>query len=228
MSNPRNELTVYTRTIKDDLYLNGTLMLSYTIEYPQFDSQRCGKQLDVVNRYYKLQALELNRYYRNTLYPMAVEQYQQALEEDFPFNGFGAQQNFTVTYNRDCVLSLYIDRYAYTGGAHGNTVRTSDTWCVRKGSRVTLDQLFPKGFDYRSYILPLIVEQIEEQIKNDEVYYFDNYPENVDQYFDPTSFYLTDRGATVYFQLYEIAPYAAGFREFLIPFSQGGLHPPVC
>ena len=222
-------LTVDTRTIKDDLYRNGTLMLSYTIEYPYFTTQRCAGQLDVMNRFYKMQALELNRYYRNTLFPMAVEQYQQSLKEDFPFNGFGAQQNFTVTYNQACVLSLYMDRYEYTGGAHGNTVRSSDTWCVRRARRVTLDQLFPQGFDYRSYIIQNVLAQIQEQMgSDDEVYYFENYAENVEQYFDPASFYLTEQGLVVYFQLYEIAPYAAGFREFLIPYSPDGPNPPNC
>ena len=33
-------------------------------------------------------------------------------------------------------------------------------------------------------------------------------------------YYLHDTGLTIYFQQYAIAPYAAGFQEYTIPFSQ--------
>ena len=40
--------------------------------------------------------------------------------------------------------------------------------------------------------------------------------------FHPGNFFLVPDGIIIYYQQYDIAPYAAGIPEFLIPFSQHG------
>ncbi|HCF50858.1 MAG TPA: DUF3298/DUF4163 domain-containing protein, partial [Syntrophomonas sp.] len=69
---------------------------------------------------------------------------------------------------------------------------------------------------YKTYIKKKIIEQIRE---NPDIY-FDNYEELVEQTFNINSFYCTSQGVVVYFQQYDIAPYASGIREFLLPYNK--------
>lgn len=214
-----------TKTIQEDLFYKGELMLNYVINYPQFSSNQFPGAIGAMNQYYYMRALELKRYYRNNLYNQAVEQFRFAQQNGYPFNMFGAQTAFTVTYNQNCYVSLYTDQYEYTGGAHGITTRVADTWDLRKGYRIQLSQLFPGGFDYAAYLTDAIIAQIRQQIESGEADYFENYQELAVEYFNPGNFYLTPQGLVIYYDLYAIAPYAAGIREFTIPYSDVVLQP---
>ena len=114
--------------------------------------------------------------------------------------------NYTITYNQDCTLSLYYDRYEFLGGAHGNTLRCSDTWHIPTGCRIMLWQLFPRSVNSRAYVIRRVNQQIAAQIQAGDNDYFDDYTANVAKHFDPDSFYAAPHGLVVYFQQYEIAP----------------------
>jgi hypothetical protein len=58
--------------------------------------------------------------------------------------------------------------------------------------------------------------------------YFENYSQLVNETFKANNYYLTKDGVVIYFQQYDIAPYAAGLPTFLIPYSQAGPVPPKC
>ena len=102
-----------------------------------------------------------------------------------------------------------------TGGAHGNTVRASDTWNLNVSRRLRLSGLFCRPDDYQELIFPKIREQIAE---NPEIY-FDNYEQLIVENFQESNFYTTSEGIVIYYQQYDIAPYSSGIREFLIPYS---------
>jgi hypothetical protein len=52
--------------------------------------------------------------------------------------------------------------------------------------------------------------------------YFENYAELVNENFKPSHFYLSKDGVVIYFQQYDIAPYATGMPSFTIPYGPGG------
>jgi hypothetical protein len=119
-------ITAKKKILKNDLKWNGVTLLSYKIEYPEFHSVRFPRCLPVVNRFYRNKALEYKRYCETDLFSMAVEQYKDDIKNDFPVRVFEAVQACEVTCLCSCIISLYLDRYQYTGGAHGNTIRQSD------------------------------------------------------------------------------------------------------
>jgi len=135
---------------------------------------------------------------------------------------------FETTYNQDCTVSTYLDRYEYTGGAHGSTIRSSGTFDTQSGRKRTLSSFFARPAGYRAYITERVLGQIEKSIKSGENIYFENYRELVLKTFNPESFYLRPEGIVVYFQQYDIAPYASGIREFLIPFDDKAVLRPRC
>lgn len=204
-----------TIALKDSLKYAGKVLLTYKIEYPQFSSLKYEGCVKRVNRFYARKALELKRYCETKLFGEAVTQYKDDIANNYPVRVFDVVQVFEVTYMRGCALSLYTDRYEYTGGAHGITPRTSQTWNLQKCGTISLPRLVPCPPDYKTYIL----SHVEAQIRQEPQLYFEKYGELIAKTFDKNSFYCTTEGIVVYYQQYDIAPYASGIREFLIPYG---------
>ena len=159
---------------------------------------------------------------------MAVREYEYSVSNGFPVRAFEAQMDYSVTYLPDCALSLYFDRYQFTGGAHGSTVRDSQTWSLRTGRRTTLRQLFPYSLNYREFLINTINRQIAVQIQEGNNVYFENYEQLTAETFNPESFYLTPDGLAIYYQQYDIAPYSSGIPVFIISYEEGRIVPPSC
>lgn len=212
----KKSTTFNTMVISEEMKYDDVTVLNYRIEYPEFVSDNYKKSIRAVNQFYKGEALALQNNFRTKLYRMAVEQYLNDIKNGFPVHVFEALQTFEVTYNKACIISLYFDNYRYTGGAHGLTVRTSQTWNLKTGKMLKLRELYKCSDNYKSYIKKKIIEQIRE---NPDIY-FVNYEELMEQTFDVNNFYCTPQGVVVYFQQYDIAPYASGIREFLLPYNR--------
>lgn len=129
-------------------------------------------------------------------------------------------QTYTITYQSDYYLSLYLDQYVFTGGAHGNTTRYSDTWSLCSGNRVPLHAFYPSDPDYKQTVIANIDNQIAEQNYNsqDPSVYNETYTQDVCCAFNENNFYMTPDSLVIYFQQYDIAPYSSGIPQFFIPF----------
>ena len=219
---------VKNNILQDEMYYKNTLVLSYKIEYPQFISVSFQKALIRINEIYKMKALAYQNYCRKNLYNQAVALYEDSVANGFPIRAFDSVVAYEVTYNMDCTLSLYFDKYEFMGGAHGNTIRSSDTWNLQNGRRIMLSQMFARSVHYKAYIMQEINNQIAKTIANGENIYFEDYEKNVAEYFNPESFYLTQAGVIIYYQQYEIAPYSTGIPEFTIPYTKGIVRHPRC
>jgi hypothetical protein len=208
-------VTVNTLVLKDDLKYNDVVLLTYKIEYPEFKSFMYQMALAMINKYYKTKALEYQNYLINELFPMAVEQYKNSIENNYPIRTYEALVIYKLTYNSNCIISLYSDKYEFTGGAHGSTIRTSQTWNLQKYAQIELSELFGCSLNYKEYIFNQVIRQIQE---NPDIY-FENYKELVVKNFNENNFYCTPNGIVIYYQQYDIAPYSSGIREFLIPYT---------
>lgn len=216
-----NTVTVRTKVLQDELKMEGVTVLTYKIEYPVFQASRYQLCLAVVNNYYKTRALEYQNYVKQELYPQAIEQYENAVANGFPVIAYEVLTQSRLTYNHACVISLYTDKYEFTGGAHGNTVRSSQTWNLQGCRRLRLGELFGCGLNPKQYILEFAKKQVE---KEPDIY-FENYEELLKENFNEKNFYCTQRGIVFYYQQYDIAPYSSGIREFLIPYTKCVFNP---
>lgn len=207
---------IKTRTLEDILTYKNTVILTYKLEYAEIISSDCENGKNIFNNYNKKKACELENYILNVLYPQAVELYEYNVANGYPIMVYEIDLVYTVTYNENCIVSLYYDEYQFTGGAHGNTIRTSQTWDLNTGNMLDLCYFFPNNPNYIVYILQNINTQMKEQIDSGQNYYFDNYCELVLETFKQENYYLTNEGIVIYFQQYDIAPYSSGILEFLI------------
>ncbi len=201
--------------LQDALSFDGVTLLTYEIEYPAFRSFRYRAYMPKINRYYRKRAAHFQRYCRKVLFPMAVKQYQNDLANGFPIRAYEAMQVFEVTYRKNCIVSLYFDQYQYTGGAHGKTTRSSETWNLETCRQLDLNRVVFCPPDMKTFILA----EVEAQIKREPELYFEDYPTLIWETFNSNQFYSTPEGLVVYYQQYDIAPYASGIRTFLIPYS---------
>ncbi|MDQ0149951.1 DUF3298 and DUF4163 domain-containing protein [Eubacterium multiforme] len=122
---------------------------------------------------------------------------------------------YYLTKEGNNILSFYIDYYQFTGGAHGITMRKAYSVDKNSGKNLKLNELFKKGYNYKQ----IIDEEIRKEINKNKENYFDN-GSSFKGIEDNTKFYINDDNLVIYYEQYEIAPYAAGLPEFNISLNK--------
>ncbi|ERI07822.1 WG repeat-containing protein [Aneurinibacillus aneurinilyticus] len=129
------------------------------------------------------------------------------------YNYFG---DFDIPFFRKYLLVFKLAAYNYPfGAAHGMPTEIYPHIDVVSGRFYELKDLFRRDANYVAVLSAII----EKQIKTNEKYSYvwqDQYKGiKPDQ-----PFYVDDDALYIYFYPYEIAPYAAGFPTFRIPYSE--------
>lgn len=117
-----------------------------------------------------------------------------------------------VLTNENGILSIGLDIYEYSGGAHGNYWSQFYNFDLLRGKEVELKDFFKEDVNY----LELIYKNIFEQIKENEVWNV-----NLKEYFykdkvEPI-FFIRDGKIYAYFSVYALGSYADGEHIFEIP-----------
>lgn len=124
--------------------------------------------------------------------------------------------DFDVTFFKKNLLVIEIHGYDYPfGAAHGMPVKKYAHINLQTGSMFNLQDLFKSGTPY----VKSISEMIGNQIKSNPEYSY-VFPNSYKGIQAKQPFFISDKGLNIYFSPYEIAPYAAGFPTFTIPFEE--------
>jgi len=115
---------------------------------------------------------------------------------------------YEIKTNERGILSIALTNYAFSGGAHGLTIMKSLTFDVETGKLYSLKDLFKDGSNY----VDVLSEIIEEQIKERDIPIIMEF----DKIRPDQDFYIADKALVIYFQLYDLEPYAYGFPQFPI------------
>lgn len=204
---------LFNQSQKDYEFKN-QMVLTSSLKNFRIDLQNSPFVKGVINRLLLMQENNFLNYNKNVLYPQSVKDFL-ASTNNRPFNPYASALNYEVTYNENCFLSFYYDTYIFTGGAHGNTTRKSNTFSLLTAKPIRLDYFFNRQ-NYKQYVLTEILRQAKINQSQEGGFYFDDYEKLIAKYFNPNNFYLTTEGVVIYFNQYEIAPYAVGIPEFLI------------
>ncbi|MFA5676208.1 MAG: DUF3298 and DUF4163 domain-containing protein [Christensenellales bacterium] len=213
-----HDMLISLHDTEDELFFGKTKVLKFSLQYPLFSSARFGKAANALNGCHKNRADICRRQIRQALYIRAVRDLKNS-SGDVPFRPYEAVITCTVTYNQCCFVSLYFDTYRYMGGAHGSTLRSSETWDLNNVRRVAMARFFPPAAPYKTIIIGKIAAQIMSSIEKGSGAYFDDYEANAARCLNTSNFFLVPEGLKVYYQQYQLAPYSGGIPEFLIPFS---------
>jgi len=212
-----NPYQIKDNVIKMDLSMNGYEKMVSSTYFPQLSEENV-EGYHKINELYRNEAVDRQLYAADQILKSAIEDSEMG-----PDNQYEWKSVYKTTYNRVPVISMYMDNYQYTGGAHGLTVRKSLNWHVPEERSIKLEEFFPDTVGYETILKNEILRQISKREKENPGTYFDNYGELVNQNFKPENFYIdSDKKALViYFQQYEISPYSTGIPEFIIPIESG-------
>ncbi|MFS0726951.1 stalk domain-containing protein [Paenibacillus sp. 1P07SE] len=119
---------------------------------------------------------------------------------------------YLVTYNEQDKLSLYVDYYSYTGGAHGITDRAAYTFDLTTGEQLSLQDAANGRADY----VEVINDSIQRQLDAGAYHFMEPF-ESIDT--ADQNFFLKHDAIVVYFGVYEYTAYAEGIPEFPVPFT---------
>lgn len=124
--------------------------------------------------------------------------------------------DFNISFFKKDLLAFELFGYNYPfGAAHGMPSRVYAHINLKNGNFYELKDLFKKHSDYVKRLSEIIQKQIDE--KGEEIGIWKDQYKGIkaDQ-----PFYVTEDDLHIYFEPYEIAPYAAGFVTFNIPFNE--------
>ena len=207
-------LKIINRILQKEMKYENNVVLKYHIEYSEIvmDWQQNRNGIKKFNDYNLKMALQTQQKAEKELYKEAIELYKYNKENGYPQMMYELYREYQITLNQENAVSMYIDEYIFSGGAHGTTTRTSQTWNLMLGKTVELYELYPNEPYFLLYILRKINREISENI---EIYFADPYPLVV-EYFNPDSYYIDNGKVVIYFQQYDIAPYSSGIIEFTL------------
>lgn len=201
-------MQITKRIIENNLKYENTVILKYHIEYPEITNEN-NTAIRMFNIYNERIAKDLQKRAESELYIEAIELYKYNKQNNYPIMIYEIYRTYEVTLNTNKLISLYADEYIFTGGAHGNTIRTSQTWNMDNARMIRLYELYRNP-----YFILNILKQIITQINNEKDIYFEDACCLVIETFNPQNFYLTPSSVVIYFQQYDIAPYSSGIRTF--------------
>lgn len=120
---------------------------------------------------------------------------------------------YQISLNQKGLLSIRLENYAFTPpAAHGYTLVRSLTFDLNTGVIYGFSDLFKPDSNYKEVLNQIIEKQIKER-EIPLIGEFEGVKENQE-------YYLTPDSLVIYYQLYELAPYAYGIVEFPIPYSE--------
>lgn len=203
---------IIENVFEKELYYKNTVILKYTIKYPEILSNNIGSIK--FNKFNYEKALKLKQHAESDLFEDAKKLYDYNESNGYPVMVYEVVLDYTITFNQNSIVSLYSDEYIYSGGAHGNTTRSSQNWNIIFAMQFSLNNLFNNNCNYVLDILKDINNQIEQQIADETNQYFENYCSLVLNTIDLNNFYLNPGYITIFFQQYDIAPYSSGIPTF--------------
>lgn len=225
MKSRNNSAKIRMSTEKRSYTYESVPVLTLTMTYPNVRLKGASEVESRINCRIQTKVADFLCNASNVLYRQAVLGYQYARKNGFPFHAYDAVLQYEVTYNENCHLSVYDDEYQYTGGAHGNTLRSSNTWDLSGGCALPLAAFFEPDEDYRGMLIQILIRQADKNIQENPGIYFEEYRDLIAQNFNEESYYLTPDGLAIYYQQYEIAPYSTGIVVFTIPYETLGWAP---
>ena len=173
---------------------------SYDIVIPMF-SQMSDKALENnLNNHFKLNYEEQLAY--------ADSLYDDQINSDV-FWSAEVKTSFNVVNDSSNILSILVDKYEYTGGAHGMTARTGMNIDLKSSKILILNDIIKENAE----------EKLIETINRVKLSYSHMY-ENVEDATElpsETGFYFKNGYLVIFYHPYELSSFARGFVEFEIP-----------
>lgn len=123
-----------------------------------------------------------------------------------------------LVYKSDKIIGIELQHYTFTGGAHGYSGKTSLIFNRETGHSIPNDSLF----NDIAAVTKLAETRFREKFRipanapiNSGGLMFEN-----EKFALPATIFLSDKGVLLYYNTYEIASYAEGPRDVMLPYAE--------
>lgn len=191
----------------------GNILITMAFEYPVIENKDNNAFITAVNEQYKKDAetviSDMEAEFKDSA--AAVLSYEGKNYHPMVFT-----RSFEVGLNQDNLLSITELDYADTYGAHPNTMRTSKTFNLAENKELTLSEVLGKNAaDTDSYVK----EKFDAYVKETVGELIDYYESSSKEMLSAVNFCLTEDALVLYYNPYDILPYAAGSPEVKVPYA---------
>lgn len=121
-------------------------------------------------------------------------------------------------FNENNLLSIRLDKYVFTGGAHGLTITDFANISLADGSILNMDDIFASGYSRQLDELLNRKLRIMNGIQEGEMLSTSGF--FTDTISNPGRFYINHNGIGFIYNVYEIAPYSTGSTELFFTFDE--------
>lgn len=151
----------------------------------------------------------------DTFFYKLNDQFNKSRRQDLPPRKLMITVDHGVTFNQSPLLSITVNEWFFSGGAHPMSYLRAFTFDTRTGERLRLADLFKDDADYRTRLNDIMAAQIAE--RKIPLFSFRSFGGVKD---DQEFFLSGNDGLVVYYQLYEYTPYVAGFLKFPVSYGE--------
>ena len=151
---------------------------------------------------------------------MAEADYQDRTgESPWDQSGYAYTDAATASFwNNGHIACVTMKSTSFTGGAHPIDRQEAYTFDLHKGAPVGINNMVQDYNSLRGVVSDEILHQAVLHQEEDETVYFSDYEKVIPEWMNRSVSFGPD-GLTVMFDVYDIAPYAAGQQSFLIPYD---------
>jgi len=181
-------------------------ILDVNVEYPYFEGYNGSEQLNESIRAIIADSIGDATY-------TADEIIKENAEIDFkPKVSLNIAYEYKIN-NHYISVQLYTDYYS--GGAHPISWVNSYVIDTESGEVIDFKDIFSTNTEYKNVIENKIISEID----NEKDYYFEDYFQTISNKNGDFKYLINENSLVVYFDLYEIAPYAYGMPTFVFKFE---------
>ncbi len=123
-----------------------------------------------------------------------------------------------VSFENNKIISIQMDSYLFTGGAHGYASTQFLNFDKEKGIEIDTEAFFKDLLEFRNYAETKF--RTQEKIPKEAPINSTGFMFEQDTFYLPENIGLTPKGILLLYNQYEVASYADGQIELLIPFTE--------
>lgn len=145
----------------------------------------------------------------------SYEELNKEFAESFPWE---AKIKAMVDYQGDSIINIKLNNYMFTGGAHGYEGNRSLIFNARTGRSLNYDQVFKDKKGFTAFAEKKFREKYKitagKSINSTGLMFVD------DKFVLPQNIFFKENGILLFYNAYEVASFADGTKEILIPYSE--------
>lgn len=141
----------------------------------------------------------------------------QELYDDEP-TGWEAKIGASISYEDANFITIILDSYLFTGGAHGYTSKRFLNFDKKKGIELENTELFKSDEDFTAFAEEMFRQK--EAIPKGKSINYTGFMFEQDSFYLPENIGFTKDGLKLLYNPYEVASYADGAIELVLPHSE--------